>query len=1021
MRFGHIGRPMPRTERRGTAQFGARAGERPGADATFPARDAGRVPVKEESSAASELLEQSWNFDGHTTDGRMAWYADESGDIMTSGDDTSSTSEDGEIGWDMDLGTALGEVGDMSSRPPAAVRMDGMVDSRVWAAASAPPDALSVITAGESAAGLMERYVSTDRGYGSTSNDGYPSSSSDGGYYSSSVQSTPAEPIVSTVDFSILAGDVGFSRPASPNAPWLSHGMSVEPAVARQEVIPQPREPVVLNHQAELTKWPPPPPNYGEVSTPEYDSPEPASVPPPPPPQAPEPPPPAAAPAPRRKATPAAPRAKRKPQQPKPKKLPPKEAAACPYCAAAVIIDSNTAADMVAAPGRFALYRPRIATRKDNRLAAWYTKYGYDGPGYCKSCSEKFNSHLLRQNAQVARASCSRAVPCKPCTGILANFSCEPSELYHKFDSRHQEQKAAAAVKRQALKREQMHDADTNSDDAGGAGGTLSESLLWASKPGGAAAPKKKSRKAAAALAALATIAAMYGFVNSSFQSDSGKDGPSAAPSSPLDQAGWICGDDAMTIYNRTWMDITAYRAAHGYLGPGLSGNQAEIPYVKTPGTMGFDCSSVELGTTFPCDVDECAPSGKVSVGSRTCRCDGCFQPGRCAGWTLKGHSVAANEGGRECTLGGGVKKEHYQWQLPSRMPCSDCEAFGLLEESHVTCGTGSIRADNFLADSEPPLQPLQLPTLPEALETCVMETAGAWPQPVGGIAQIVNTGFRGNMREGVIWEGAGGGHHMAHPDHPRDLWLYSLNTPTELLPPGFDETAGALEPDASAGTDYATTDHVDAHQIWKYETLTRSWRPQPSVLANQPGGRVGAGRWADETGSLFVWSGTRTDASYHETHPRCPQMANPDILPSICASDDLWRFDTTAGEWSLISAGAPTASESEAERIREDFGEVSGGGFTGGNTGAPVASRSGRRRGSVQRCGSTRLRMRTVSMSFGCSEACRSQKLLIGGVTRSLIRRVDLSRMAHLSCGSIRTATSSSRRRTSRTGGRWG
>jgi len=263
---------------------------------------------------------------------------------------------------------------------------------------------------------------------------------------------------------------------------------------------------------------------------------------------------------------------------------------------------------------------------------------------------------------------------------------------------------------------------------------------------------------------------------------------------------------------------------------------------------------------------------------------------------------------------------------------------FGFTESAaHVHCGT---EFEQLPINDRPGFHT-------EALETCELESAGAWPQPVGGVAQVSNGDFTA-LREGVIWQGAGGG--TRDQQHPLDLltpdgsipaaagedaadaelWLYSLNTPAELLPPGFDETLGPLDPGANnqPGSDYATTEHVDAHLMWKYETATRSWRPQPSVLNNRPVSRTGAGRWADETGSLFVFSG--------EQSARFPGSEAGGSFPARGPQlyEDLWRFDTTVGEWSLISAGGPTAGELEAERIREEFGEAGGGSIAGGNTG---------------------------------------------------------------------------------------
>ena len=64
----------------------------------------------------------------------------------------------------------------------------------------------------------------------------------------------------------------------------------------------------------------------------------------------------------------------------------------------------------------------REQDRKSNKLQAWYSSYGYEGPPYCKRCSEAFNNHLLRRSAKGKnRAGCTRASHCSQCQKILAH------------------------------------------------------------------------------------------------------------------------------------------------------------------------------------------------------------------------------------------------------------------------------------------------------------------------------------------------------------------------------------------------------------------------------------------------------------------------------------------------------------------------------------------------------------------------------------------------------------------------
>ena len=96
---------------------------------------------------------------------------------------------------------------------------------------------------------------------------------------------------------------------------------------------------------------------------------------------------------------------------------------------------------------RFAQYLPRSEVRKENRLAAWYAKYGYSGPPYCKGCAESFNSHLLKQAVRSSRAKCTRDHPCDRCTCILDGFKIQPQELFATVDAQRKPSAKSAAAR----------------------------------------------------------------------------------------------------------------------------------------------------------------------------------------------------------------------------------------------------------------------------------------------------------------------------------------------------------------------------------------------------------------------------------------------------------------------------------------------------------------------------------------------------------------------------------------------
>ena len=129
------------------------------------------------------------------------------------------------------------------------------------------------------------------------------------------------------------------------------------------------------------------------------------------------------------------------PPPPEPAKL------CCPYCNASVIRRGESGVGKRPVVNRFAQYLPRSEVRKENRLAAWYAKYGYSGPPYCKGCAESFNSHLLKQAVRSSRAKCTRDHPCDRCTCILDGFKIQPQELFATVDAQRKPSAKPAAAR----------------------------------------------------------------------------------------------------------------------------------------------------------------------------------------------------------------------------------------------------------------------------------------------------------------------------------------------------------------------------------------------------------------------------------------------------------------------------------------------------------------------------------------------------------------------------------------------
>ena len=83
----------------------------------------------------------------------------------------------------------------------------------------------------------------------------------------------------------------------------------------------------------------------------------------------------------------------------------------------------------------FGRYRERDKPRATNQLRMWNHKHGYNGPPYCKACSESFRSHLLRPGRN-PRNGCSRMKPCNDCAKVLAHFGDQtPADVFAHFDA----------------------------------------------------------------------------------------------------------------------------------------------------------------------------------------------------------------------------------------------------------------------------------------------------------------------------------------------------------------------------------------------------------------------------------------------------------------------------------------------------------------------------------------------------------------------------------------------------------
>lgn len=595
-----------------------------------------------------------------------------------------------------------------------------------------------------------------------------------------------------------------------------------------------------------------------------------------------------APPAPSRTPAPApVPRTKACTRKKRPKRIPSGASAKCPYCAGAVIIDRAIAPELTDLSdekklGRFARYRPRVSARKDNRLAAWYVKYGYSGPPYCKSCSESFNSHLLRQNAQAARARCSRASPCNPCGLILENFSGEPDEIYKQFDTRKESRKKSklARTAKESTSTSQVK-CELVGDDM------LATSLVGHEPPG------KKARSVVKTVAAVAISLVAVVAMLSAHSSGTGAVSTDDSHVHIDDKPGWLCGADFSKLVTGT---VEAQMEIH--------------------------CQGVDSQTEILCGVDECHAQGLVPSEPRVCRCDGCVRLGRCVGWQLVGHApadashaledlstcapdsmpaTARNSEGAEGAAASDV--EQFSWLVPSMMRCERCS---IMCSEHVGCVRFEC-GDEHEGSAPNPTPLLRSAPDPYSPKSCTLYSAFAWPQPIIAAGQDnSDPDVDLPVPEGVIWTGANG-----------DAFQYVLN------PSYWNTEVTELE-----RMEVLSDGREDLQYMWRFDSVEQQWRAVQSSLTQRPSPRSGAATWHDSTGSMFLFSGS--GCGEYGVNPYGGDRYIPDAVPGtplvvgcdgIAQFADMWRYDTASLTWQLLHAEPQATGTEGTTYVRRETG----------------------------------------------------------------------------------------------------
>lgn len=407
---------------------------------------------------------------------------------------------------------------------------------------------------------------------------------------------------------------------------------------------------------------------------------------------------------------------------------------------------------------------------------------------------------------------------------ILGNFNIAPEELFSNFDLR-------ASSKLSKPKPETM-------EGTGGETQTVAMGRLLTETDDSQKdreRPGKKRKSIPGMLAALATIVVVWGLTRRFNW---------GGISMTADQTSWKCGAEMNSLVDEALVHSV--------------------------------CAGADAGETFACSVNECAAAGKMPIGERICRCDGCYQPGRCGGWVLQGHSAGSElETGRECQrfeVSPRPQETRLNWRLPMDIDCRSCKRFAAQEGAEAKCG------DNLRERPEHNLDHLIGTPIARA-SSCELSAVYAWPQPVAGPEEVAPTyeSPPPKVREGVLWSAGG--------DGAATLWLYNILTPAEVMPPDFPKWI----------------ESSDMHSMWKFEPADGVWLPQNTSIgaAPRPTSLSGTATWADKTGSLFVFGGQPTSIRAQPPHA----YRN--------FADWMWRYDTNEHKWEPLG---PRSTATQAQ-----------------------------------------------------------------------------------------------------------
>jgi hypothetical protein len=228
-----------------------------------------------------------------------------------------------------------------------------------------------------------------------------------------------------------------------------------------------------------------------------------------------------------------------------------------------------------------------------------------------------------------------------------------------------------------------------------------------------------------------------------------------------------------------------------------------------------------------------------------------------------------------------------YIWVVPSHISAPQCDSL---------CGEMQGCYDARIANST-------AETSSDDLQ-CDLVFSRAWPQPLVQDNSMLDSS--GTIRAGAIWTIDG------KLGDSSDIWYYTsddgglLGSQTNVL---FANGRGpVLAPDAEPNLEL----------MWKFDGRSKRWVAMTSSLTNRPSPRVGAGRWSDSTGSLYMLAGlsNQNPLTVRGTVPfsvRDPNYDGSVATASVFA--ELWRYDTDRAIWQALHPSATDATHVAATR----------------------------------------------------------------------------------------------------------